>query len=124
MRAITRPGASDGLGQNLLNVRRRAGLTVGIHFGEIFPQLRRLFLPALIGEPWGFDGADADGFIVQHAASQQAFNGGFLAWEEIFGAANHGTESDHIMTDWIRDPQVVGQFPWYRVRGQLRQATS
>src|SRR5205807_9211487 len=78
MRAITRPGASDGLGQNFLSVLRRAGLTVGIHFGEIFPQLRRLFLPPLIGKPWGFDGADADGFLLQHTASQQAFNDGLL----------------------------------------------
>ena len=58
MRAITRPGASDGLGQNFLCVLRRAGLTVRIHFGEIFPQLRRRFLPPLIGKRCGFDGAD------------------------------------------------------------------
>ena len=81
MRAITRPGASDGLGQNFLSVLRRAGLTVSIHFGEIFPQLRRLLLPPLIGKRWGFDGADADGFLLQHTASQQAFNDGLLVGE-------------------------------------------
>jgi hypothetical protein len=98
MWAITRPGAADGFGQNFLSVLRRAGLTVGIHFGEVFSQLRCLFLP-LIGKRWGFDGADADGFILQDTSSQQAFNGGLLVGGEIFCVAYHGTEADYIMTD-------------------------
>ena len=36
-------------------------------------QLRRLFLPLLIGDGRGLDGADADGLIIQHLPPQQAF---------------------------------------------------
>jgi len=71
---IIGPRASDGLCQDLLGFLRGAGLTAGIHFGKVFPQLRCLFPPLLIGERGGFDGADADGFILQHAAAQQGLD--------------------------------------------------
>ena len=73
----------------------------GIHFGEVLPQFRRLFPPPLIGERRKFDGADADGFILQHAAPQQAFNHRLLVWKKIFGIADHRTEPDSIMNDRI-----------------------
>ena len=99
MRAITKPGAADGLDQNLLSVLRRVWLNVGIHFGEIFPQFRRLFLPPLIGEPWGFDGTDADGFVLQHAASQRAFNDGLLVGGRSFlGDHPKPAIRDHLKT--------------------------
>ena len=76
----------------------RAGLTVASTSEKWFAVLALLFLAPLIGKFWGFDGAEADDFILQNAASQEAFNGGLLVGGEILGVANHGTETDY-MTD-------------------------
>jgi hypothetical protein len=105
MRAIAGPGASDGLGHDFLGFLCGAGLTAGIHFGKIFPKFRRLFPPPLIREGRGIDDANADGFIFNHAPSQQAFDDGLLVGREIFGVADHGLEPDYIMTDWILGAQ-------------------
>lgn len=85
---LTWARASDGRGRNLLGLLCGAGPATGIHFGEIFSQIRCLFVPQLSGENWLFDNAEADRLIFQYAPPEQAFYDCFLAGRLVFGIAD------------------------------------
>src|ERR1700685_2737147 len=101
MGTIAGANTLHGLSDDVFSFFLRNGLSGGIHFSEILPQLVSNFQLPPMRNGGRFEGADADRLTLPNAASKESFNNRLLVGREIFGVADHWVGPVYIMTDWI-----------------------
>ena len=89
MRMKTGTDAADSFVENVVDFVGGAVLALGVDFRKIAFQCFGNFLPALIREGKGFEGAHTDGFVFQYTPAEEFFDQQFLIGGEILCLVNH-----------------------------------
>ena len=69
-----RTGRTQALVNNGIGFLWRNCLTLRIHLRKIRLKATQYFQPLLIGEWWGLNSPNADGFVIQHTPSHRCFS--------------------------------------------------